>query len=64
MGWIVTSLDNIWNKLYENKNPISTSEFIKVLGELGGKELANECNRIVHGKKSIFEEKSIFEGLK
>lgn len=47
------SLDEAWKKMLALGKPISSKEFYNVLSQLGGQELANECEAMVNGKKQL-----------
>lgn len=55
------SLDQLWDVLVIESNPISTEVFLRELEKLGGAELSSSCADILHGRKAL-ELSSISEG--
>jgi len=47
------SLDAIWAILDSCPNPVSTSDVLAAVAEIGGDDLANECEEMVKGKRPI-----------
>ena len=47
------SLDEIWKLLNSRGGAVTTEVFLQALGELGGAELARECESLVYGRRTI-----------